>query len=248
MMSDRTFGMAAVAAMTAAVAAMTAVVLAATPAFSAMSDSAQDRASALSAVVGRFTPAVGDPVLLRRYAALSEETRAAFRFTPALARSETRSVTLVVRARPRNFGDAPMAAAATATTETPSSPVIITPVSYRLGSAIGYSAFAATVRSGNVDIASLPRASQPRDTTQRPSRFAAEMRGDDETRAAPVAGDSAFASSGPQSVNVSGSYRISRSIDLTAGVRVERNTDRLTPLTDQRQDNQAVYIGTQFRF
>ena len=41
---------------------------------------------------------------------------------------------------------------------------------------------------------------------------------------------------------------MSRNLDLTAGVRVTSDRDRLLPLTDGKQDSQAVYVGTQFRF
>ena len=52
-----------------------------------------------------------------------------------------------------------------------------------------------------------------------------------------------------QTVDVVSSYRLTRNIDVTAGVRYSSSDrDRLLPLTDGRQDNQAVYVGTQFRF
>jgi hypothetical protein len=35
---------------------------------------------------------------------------------------------------------------------------------------------------------------------------------------------------------------------VTGGVRYKIQHDRLEPLTDQRRDSQAVYIGTAFRF
>ena len=53
---------------------------------------------------------------------------------------------------------------------------------------------------------------------------------------------------GEQSVDVGGSYRVTRNLDVTAGVRLSQERDRLAPLTDGLEDNQAVYVGTQFRF
>lgn len=53
---------------------------------------------------------------------------------------------------------------------------------------------------------------------------------------------------GEQSVDVGGSYRVTRNLDVTAGVRLSQERDRLAPLTDGIEDNQAVYVGTQFRF
>jgi hypothetical protein len=235
-LSDRTFAGLALAAATAAG-------LLATPAISAIGD-ASDRAAALSALVGRFTPATGDPILLARYARLSDEARANFRFTPALPRSENRAVTLVVRARPRSLSaaSAPAEAARDAATQT----ITIAPVTYRLGSAVGYASFAPAIQRESVDIAALPAARRPTDTTRRPSRFGADMRVD--SNSLPAVSDRIVDPDRVYSVDVTGSYRLSRNLDLTAGVRIERENDRLQPLTDDRRDSQAVYIGTQFRF
>lgn len=237
MLSDRTFAGLALAAVTAAG-------LLATPAISAIGD-AGERATALSALVGRFTPATGDPVLLQRYARLSDEARANFRFTPALPRSENRAVTLVVRARSSGLAAA-AGAIAGAEREGGPQPITITPITYRLGSAVGYTAFAPSISRESVDIAALPAARRPTDTTRRPSRFGADMRLDSDS--APANSDRALDPDRVYSVDVTGSYRLSRNLDLTAGVRVQRENDRLQPLTDERRDSQAVYVGTQFRF
>lgn len=237
MLSDRAF----VATTLTAVAV---IGLVAAPAVHAMATSAQARAASLSALVGRFTPASGDPVLLQRYARLSDEARRNFRFTPALPRTENRAVTLVVRARAS--GATPAGGAENALR--PVQPVAITPVSYRLGSAVGYTAFAATVTGGpQVDIAALPQARRPSDgTARRPSRFGADMRID--SRTLPGTAERVLDPDRAYSVDLTGSYRLSRNVDVTAGVRLQRENDRLAPLTDQRQDSQAVYVGTQFRF
>jgi hypothetical protein len=185
-------------------------------------------------------------VLLQRYARLSDEAKRNFRFTPAMARSENRAVTLVRRATP-----ATVAGSIDTALPRASQPIAITPVTYRLGSAVGYTAFATTVARGSVDIAALPKASRPLDPTERPSRFGADMRLDSRTGPAAAAQTAADRSLDPDraySVDVTGSYRLSRNVDLTAGVRLQRENDRLAPLTDQRQDSQAVYVGTQFRF
>jgi hypothetical protein len=49
-------------------------------------------------------------------------------------------------------------------------------------------------------------------------------------------------------LDVGGSYSLTRNLDVTAGVRLNNERDRMAPLTDNRQDSQAVYVGTQFRF
>ena len=52
------------------------------------------------------------------------------------------------------------------------------------------------------------------------------------------------------SIDVGGSYSLTRNLDVTAGVRYKAERDRLprTTITDQRRDSQAVYVGTAFRF
>ena len=52
-----------------------------------------------------------------------------------------------------------------------------------------------------------------------------------------------------QTVDLEGSYRLTRNLDVTAGVRYSQDRSRLTTLVEPaKQDSQAVYIGTQFRF
>jgi hypothetical protein len=233
MMTDRTFAIAAAGALAFAG-------LAASPALSAIDGAARDRAGALSALVGRFTPATGEPALLERYANLSAEARRNFRFTPAMPRSENRAVTLVRRVTPMSI------TSKASDSDRQSQAIAITPVTYRLGSAVGYTAFATNVSRENVDISALPQASRPVDPTARPSRFGADMRLD--SRSLPGSSERALDPDRAYSVDVTGSYRLSRNVDLTAGVRLQRENDRLAPLTDDRRDSQAVYVGTQFRF
>ena len=49
--------------------------------------------------------------------------------------------------------------------------------------------------------------------------------------------------------DVGESYRLTRNLDVSAGVRYSQQHDRLTTINDRgQQDSQAVYVGTQFRF
>ena len=50
------------------------------------------------------------------------------------------------------------------------------------------------------------------------------------------------------SLDVGGSYSLSRHIAVTGGVRYNIERDRLTALQDDRRDSQAVYVGTAFKF
>lgn len=53
---------------------------------------------------------------------------------------------------------------------------------------------------------------------------------------------------GGQAIDLGAGYRLSRNLNVTAGVRLSQERDRLAPLTDAVRDDQAVYVGTQFRF
>lgn len=52
---------------------------------------------------------------------------------------------------------------------------------------------------------------------------------------------------GEQSADLAGSYRLSRNVNVMAGVRYAQDRDRLPALVQGKQD-QAVFVGTQFRF
>src|SRR3546814_20000468 len=89
------------------------------------------------------------------------------------------------------------------------------------------------------DIRNLPVAKAP-EVEEKPSRFATRMisRPSDPTGAT----DRITAPGGNQSVDVVSSYRITRNLDVTAGVRYKAD-DRLEPLTDARRARQAAYAG-----
>ena len=53
---------------------------------------------------------------------------------------------------------------------------------------------------------------------------------------------------GEQAVDLSAGYRLSKNLNVTAGVRLSQSRDRIAPLTDAQKDDQAVYVGTRFRF
>ena len=51
------------------------------------------------------------------------------------------------------------------------------------------------------------------------------------------------------SLDLASSYSLTRNLNVTAGVRYNNSVaGRLTPMTDDRQDSQAVYLGTVFKF
>jgi hypothetical protein len=50
------------------------------------------------------------------------------------------------------------------------------------------------------------------------------------------------------SLDVGGSYSLSKRIALTGGVRYNVEHNRMSALQDDRRDSQAVYVGTAFKF
>jgi hypothetical protein len=78
-----------------------------------------------------------------------------------------------------------------------------------------------------------------------PSRFAGKiaLQHEEKLGSAPRTHDAL----GEQSVDVAESYRLTRNLDVTAGLRYSQQHDRLTT-ANRQQDSQAVYVGTQFRF
>ena len=51
------------------------------------------------------------------------------------------------------------------------------------------------------------------------------------------------------SLDVGGSFALTRNLDVTAGLRYRAERDRLQQAPDlDRRDSQALYVGTAFRF
>ena len=131
-------------------------------------------------------------------------------------------------------------------------PLRIAPTAFNLGVSRGYHNFAqnlvATPDARKLDLPDLGKynlaaSSQPGDPSRLSPRIVV-----DEKQAAGRA-PRTFAGDGEDQVDVGGSYRLTRNLNVTAGVRYsQQDRERLHPLTDGKQDNQAVYVGTQFRF
>ena len=212
-----------------------------------------------NADIGIFTPASGDP----RLAKLVAETTSngtLLRFTPAGAANHLgRAVTVAVRV---DEGTAELvsvrsalAAAATDLTSEATAPVMSVPARYSLGIARGYQSFAkpADLTSGLTkdvsttaalpDLKNFAPAPEP---AGKPSRFAARITPEEQERTARP--PRSLESLGDQAFDLGGSYRVTHNLDFTAGVRYSQDQDRLAPLTNGKQDSQAVYVGTQFRF
>lgn len=205
-----------------------------------------------------FTPANVDPVAARRMAAKIAARGHEMRFTPAgVTGAKSRTMTVAVRvdgevARAISVRSA-IAAAETKTAGIGTPLAAIAPTRYDLGIARGYRSFAKPASVTPVDMGldspALPDLAsfRPSEGAQdKPSRFQGTLALGTETRAG--RSPRTLEGLGDQSVDLSAGYRLSRSLNVTAGVRVTQDRNRLAPLTDGKRDDQAVYVGTQFRF
>jgi len=206
-----------------------------------------------------FTPANIDPSLARKVAATLG--LAGLRFTPAPRQPRgERVVTMAVRvdqatARAitvrRTLADAGVGKG-----DALAAAPLLAPTRYNLGSARGFQTFAAAsapkslaVPTGIRDIAMADLASyRITDTAApgKPSRL--QPRIAFEENAEPGRAPRTFQGASEPTVDVGGSYRVMKNLNVTAGVRVSQERNRLAPLTDGVADDKAVYVGTQFKF
>ncbi len=196
-------------------------------------------AAAARALSG-FTPAAADPRLSALFARGGMD-KGSFRFTPSETRKDNRAVTVAVRARSnRSAGDAERIAAVPT--------VGITPIAYNLGVAVGWKRFAVSGDVSKVDLAGQPGGREAADVavSYAGNRFTGQVRAGSDK---PISGTPRLIED-PQtySVDLRGSYSLTRNLDVTAGLRYKSERDRLVRFTDDRRDSQAVYVGTAFRF
>jgi len=198
-----------------------------------------------------FTPASVDPELASR--ATEAARGSGLTFTPAgtAATLGDRTVTIAVRVDNEIAEAISVRGAIDAAPGTGSPLDQLQPTRYNLGAAVGYESFARpatlpqTVR--NISMPDLS-AFEPSEgiASDEPSRLQPRIAIEGEE----IAGRSrnTLDALSSQTVDLGGSYSLTRNLDVTAGVRISQERDRLAPLTDSAQDSQAVYIGTQFRF
>lgn len=218
--------------------------LALPPALASLSRADRIRETQLSeTLLGQFTPARGDPRLIARYKKVAATNRNGFSFTPASVEgTKSRAITVVIRA---NEGSTAVRTAAIAAGRT-KTPLAITPVAYNLGASVGFEKFVTPSIPRGTDISHLPQTRALKEgAAHKPSRFATRMRSGITDPAG--ATDRITAPGADQSLDVVSSYRLTKNLDVTAGVRY-RSDAIVEPLTDSRRDSQAVYIGTAFRF
>jgi hypothetical protein len=197
-------------------------------------------ATAARALSG-FTPAAADPRLAAVLARAGID--GSFRFTPAETRNSGKAVTVAVRTRStRTPADERVALAA------PTPTVGVAPIAYNLGVAVGWKRFAVSGDVSKVDLNGQPGSRDTADlaVTYSGTRLSGQVRASTDR---PGANAVRLIDTGPSySLDVGGSYSLTRNIDVTAGMRYKSERDRLVRFTDDRRDSQAVYVGTAFRF
>lgn len=193
---------------------------------------------------GSFTPAVTDPRLAAELVRRGFSANS-FRFTPASVSTNNRAVRVAVRARASSPADSGRRAG----DETATAVTAITPTSYNLGVAVGWRRFALSGDVARVRGGALPvgRDAAEVGVSYSGNRFTGRVeagvdRPDVTAPARAISQDVGY------TVGVGGSYRLTRNLDVTGGVRYRIQDDRLQPLADERRDSQAVYVGTAFRF
>lgn len=189
--------------------------------------------------LGGFTPAAGDPRLAALFARAG--MAGGFRFTPAETRTDSRAVTVAVRAR-NTVAEAGRVAVADA-----GGTVGLAPIAYSLGASVGWRRLALSGDVARVDLAGQPGGREAADLAL--SYTAPRWSGRVKAQAdRPIDGTPrAIADLPSYSVDLGGSYSLTRNLNVTAGVRYRTDRERLARL-DERRDSQGVYVGTAFRF
>ena len=195
--------------------------------------------------IGIFTPASADPQLAA-VLARSGLSESGFRFTPSDSRrTGNRVVTVAVRARStRTVAAAPADRAAAPVA------VAVAPIAYNLGVSVGWKRFSVSGDVTRVDLVTQPGGREHTDVgiAYNGKRATGRVSASADR---PLANTPVLIGDKPSySIDIGGSYSLTRNFDVTAGVKYKSETERerLPRLTDNRRDSQSVYVGTAFRF
>lgn len=209
--------------------------------------------SMLRVPIGSFDPDTGPENLSRIIAMRSLAKGQPFPFTPAgTPNRPDRSVTVAVRVDPE-AAKAIIVHGSPQVAQNANEPgrLRIVPTAFNLGISRGYQNFAPELvtQPAGKSLAEAPDirkfSLQPGPTESGSSRFSTRLSIDE--KRAPGRAPRTFVGDAGE-VDLSGAYRVTDNLDVTAGVRYSQDRERLLPLTDGKQDSQAVYVGTQFHF
>ncbi|MCI4590761.1 hypothetical protein MOK15_11730 [Sphingobium sp. BYY-5] len=216
------------------------------PAFGAATDFVRLRANApvsLGALgsISSFTPTTKDPQLAAAYAKVAASaSRQGFRFTPTSGSlSGQRSITIMVRAADR-------------VTNPTAEPIDIKPMAFSLNGSHNWRKFALPEAVGRkaldpVPVETMVDAKNFSLDEGKKERFSTKVL--IESRRDPAATVRNPSADKDYSLDLASSYSLTRNLNVTAGLRYNNNVaGRLAPMTDDRQDSQAVYLGTIFKF
>lgn len=204
-----------------------------------------DHAKTLSGSIATFfTPASADPKLAALIARSGGFGATTFRFTPADSRTTSRHI-VDVAAKARSV--VPGMIAPGAAGNAPS--VGLGPIAFNLASSDAWKHFSLSGDLAKVDLATAPGSHKANDSSAIYSgRHAAAKLVAHSEQSTP--GATRLIGDVPSySIDVGGSYSLTKNFDVTAGVRYKsQDRDRLTRLTSDSQDSRAVYVGTAFKF
>lgn len=233
--------------------ALAAACMALSPAFSAVADLVHVRAQRPVSLndlgsISSFTPATRDSRLAQAYARIAAGgSHGGFRFTPTSGSiSGSRSITIAVRTDATDTTvDSDQGGSAA-----PATPAI-TPLSYNLGTARGWKRFALADSVGTrspVEAAPIEAMGKLNGFVLPAKESRAKMTGQLASERAIGTAPATLAGEKVMSVDLASSYKLTRNLNVTAGLRYKGPSARLNPLTDAKQDSQAVYVGTIFKF
>ena len=192
-----------------------------------------------------------DPSIESAVAVRSLVQGQSFRFTPAgMPTRPDRSVTVAVRVDARTVREITVRAMRQSPAVPASVALGIAPTGFNLGVARGYHTFAqsgiGSSEGRKADAPEVAAYNLGQKSAAGNSRLSPRISFDE--RPAPGRAPRTFGADGDDRVDVGGALRVTRNLNVTAGVRYSQERDRLRPVIDGNQDNQAVYVGTQFRF
>ena len=194
--------------------------------------------------IGSFTPSIRDQGLQTAYAkAVLGNSANKFRFTPTSGSlSGRRSITVLVRAGKNGIDKDDRAGA----------PLGIAPLAFNLDASRGWRKFALPDSVGRKPLEPLlTDLSAAKDFTldkgdDKKSRLKADVHLDAKRDVGTA--PQTFAGEKQYRLDAATSYSLTRNLNVTAGVRLAGPDNRLSPITDQRKDDQALYVGTIFKF